>query len=229
MRFDRLSVQNLVSFRLNSLRRSPSELTKIIARRHINPHIRGLPRRIGQTPHGARDHLGRSGVIFEVEELDQVAVLLPALDAHVLVLLGVVLVSLHEAHAVETRFQKGAVVAAAAVAIEAVDKTDGHLSEGVGRDLVDMAAEVAARAVVVTSNTQSRRHGRSVLGQRRALAEEPNVVRVRSAVCGFGIADHVEVDHGGDVGGAVLVRFGEVLGPQQALLFACEGGEDDGG
>lgn len=212
MRFDGLPVQDLVALRLDPLRRRPPKLTKIITCRHINPHIHRLPRRIRQTPHRTCHHLGRSRVVLEIQELDQVAVLLPVLDAHVLVLLRVVLVRLDETHPVEPRFEKGPVVAAAAVAVQPINNSDRHLREGVGRNLIDMAAQVARGTIIVPPNTQSRGHRRGVLSQRRALAKKPDVVRVGCPVCGFRVADHVEIYHGGDVGRAVCVGLGEVLG-----------------
>jgi hypothetical protein len=75
------------------------------------------------------------------------------------------------------------------------------------------------------------------------LAEEADVVGVCGAVFGFGagmvsgccgggggrdlLANHVEVDHGGDVDRIVLVRLCEVLGSEEALLFSCESSERD--
>jgi hypothetical protein len=41
------------------------------------------------------------------------------------------------------------------------------------------------------------------------------------------LANHVEVDHGGDVDGVVLVCLCEVLGSEETLLFSCESSECD--
>jgi hypothetical protein len=41
------------------------------------------------------------------------------------------------------------------------------------------------------------------------------------------LANHVEVDHGGDVDGVVLVCLCEVLGSEEALLFSRESSECD--
>jgi hypothetical protein len=41
------------------------------------------------------------------------------------------------------------------------------------------------------------------------------------------LANHVEVDHGGDVDRIVLVCLCEILGSEEALLFSCESSECD--
>lgn len=101
-------------------------------------------------------------------------------------LLGVVFVGLDKAHAGEAGFEEGPVVAAAAVAVEAVDEADGHFGKGVGGDFVDVAAKVAGWAVVVAADAEARGGCAGVFGERRALAEEPDVIGVGGAVGCFG-------------------------------------------
>ena len=116
-------------------------------------------------------------------------------------------------------------IAATAVAVQTVDQTHSHLGESIRCNFVDVTSKVATGAVVVPTNAQTRGRNSGVLGQRCALAEKTNVVRIRAAVFGLGVAHHIEVDHSSDVGGAVLVGLGQVLSTQQTLLFACKGCE----
>lgn len=222
MRLNSLSVQNLIPFWLQSNRTRPSELTEVVAYCRVDANICRLTRCICKTPHRTCYHFGGASVVIEVQKLHKVAVLLAVLDPDILVLLRIVFVRLDEPYTIESGFQERTVITASAVAVEAVDKAYGHLGEGIGCDFVNVTTKVARWTVVVSANAQTGGHNSGVLGQRGTLTEQSDVVWIGGAIFCFRVAYHVEVDHSGNVSGAVLVGLRKVCGTQKALFFACE-------
>jgi hypothetical protein len=186
MALNRITIHNLVPLSRQPLRRLPLELAKVVGCGSVDAHVGWLAGRVGQTPHGGGNDLGGARVVLEIEPFDQVAVLLAVADGDVLVLLRVVFVGLDEAYAGVAGLEEGAVVAATAIPVQTIDEADGHLGEGVGRDLVDVAAKIAGRTVVVAADAEAGCCCCRVFGQGGTLTEEADVVRVACAVCCFG-------------------------------------------
>ncbi|EOA91236.1 uncharacterized protein SETTUDRAFT_29794 [Exserohilum turcica Et28A] len=154
VRRNRLAVHDFVALDGQPRGRGPCELAEVVRPSRVDADLGRDPRGIGKTPHGARDYLCGARVVLKVEPFDHVAVLLAVAYSHVLVLLRVVFVGLHEAHARVSGLEERAVVAAAPVAVEPVDEAHRHLGPRVGRHFVDVAAQVARWAVVFPADAQ---------------------------------------------------------------------------
>ena len=143
------------------------------------------------------------------------------LDAHVLVLLGVVLVGLGEAHAGKTRLVERAVVAAAQEAVLAEDELDVEARHGRLALCLEVARELPRRRVVVAPDHAPH--------ARLALAEEPQAHRLQAPVRSARAADDVVGQEGLDVPPLGLPGLGLGARAEQSLLFARHAQEDHRG
>jgi hypothetical protein len=151
----RPAIHNLIPDRSQSLWCIPFKLAKIVGRSCVDTDVPWFPRCIRKTPHRSSNDLRGAGIIFEIKPLNQIAILFTIPHGDVLVLLSVIFVGLDEAYACVSGFEERAVVAAAGVAVEAVDEAHSHLGEDVGSDLVDVAAEIAGWAVVIAADAEA--------------------------------------------------------------------------
>src|SRR5207237_5660133 len=91
--------------------------------------------------------------VVEVVERRQVTILNSVFDAHVLMLMVVVLVRLGETHGGITTLQKWLMIAAASVAIASINHPDFHRRNVTFTGLFDEACKLARRRIVLTADT----------------------------------------------------------------------------
>src|SRR5205085_9149263 len=165
--------------------------------------------------------------VGEVVEPRQVSVLHAVLDAHVLVLVFVVLVRLGEAHRRVAVLEERDVVAAAQVSVAPVDRPDAKAGQVLLSRLLDEARELARLRVVLAADAATRGRLLRRLARRHALGEDAHRAVVADAALARGAADDVVGEHGVHVHALLLRLLGAVGRADEALLFARDRYEDD--
>ena len=135
----RRSPQNLIARKTRLIALGPAKLALVAQNRRIDRHLLRRARCLRQAPHGRGIDLADPSDKLVVDELRQIAELDPVDDLDVLVLVREVLLRLREARGGVAGGEKGFVVAAAEVAVGAVDDGDVHLREPVDCDAGDKA------------------------------------------------------------------------------------------
>jgi hypothetical protein len=154
----------------------------------------------------------------------------PFSAAHVLVLVAVVLHGLGEAHRRIAVLEEGRVVAAAQVAVAAIDDGDGEPLDVPLAELLDGAGELTGGAVVLAAGAHERLLIRChLLAGRDPFGEQPHLLAIHLAVGAARVADDVVRDHARHVELLVSGVLGPVAGAEQPLLLAGHGHEHDGG
>lgn len=179
---------------------------------------------------GARDRgdcggveLGHPCQVIEVDELDQVAVDSAVFDAHVLVLVGVLLAGFGESYGGIAVREEGELVAAAQEPVGAVDHPRVELRCVRVRGRVDVAGQLPRHRIVLPADRAADLVFLSGLW-RHTLGKYPDSPRVACA-----IPHHIVVEHSLDVHAVPVGLFGEVCRAIQALFFPGDGHKDDAG
>src|SRR5205823_5266477 len=98
----------------------------VVSQARGKDNVLGSRRRQRQSCERRGIHASDVGDVVEVVELRQVTVLNSVFDAHVLMLMMVILVGLSEAHSGIATLQERLMIAAASVTITAIDHPDFH-------------------------------------------------------------------------------------------------------
>src|SRR3954468_4255908 len=122
-----------------------------------------------------------------------------------------VLVGLGEADARPAALLPRELVTAAQEAVAPPHELDLHVGRTVLAGLLDVAGELARRAVVLTAKRLQTGDLRLRHGRRDALREEPDEVRLTHAVAAQRAADDVHVQDTLDVPAVVLGELREVV------------------
>ena len=209
----------------------PVESALVTQRGGVDADVHRSGRSRLEAIHGREIDARDLGNVVVIHKLGQVAVLHAVDDAHVLVLVRVVLAGFGEADTcVEAGCEKGELVAGPQVAVEAVDHGDrGHSRGRAFGVLDDVAAEFAGGRVVFAADLEEVDGGISSGRGGEALAEDTEGIGVGVAEMVGGGADDVVVQHARNVDGGVGVGLCEEVGPIEVLFLSRDGDEDHGG
>ena len=195
--------------------------------RALDRDIGGDRRCAGNLRHDSDIERRQLGRIVEINPLDRIAINPAILGAQILVLAVIMLIGFHDAHAGNANGIEGAVMAAAAKAVEAVDHHDIEIGDVLIGGAVNHARQIARRAVDLAAGKTSGPRLFRRFDIARAFGEDAGGGIIGDAVDAGDIADHVVIEHGLDAPAFGERMGGEDLAAKQALLLARQAGIDD--